>query len=70
MDFDRAIELNPKDANAYAARGTANMCIDHFENADGDLEHALQLDPKNVIAHVARGCLKAKRGGQDGGSAG
>jgi len=43
-DFDRAIELNPKYANAYRNRGSARNAIGDAEGAAADRERAKQLE--------------------------
>jgi len=44
QDFDRAIELNPKYANAYRNRGAARKAAGDVNGAAADLERAKQLE--------------------------
>jgi tetratricopeptide (TPR) repeat protein len=43
-DFDRAIELNPKYANAYRNRAAARKAAGDLQGAAADLERAKQLE--------------------------
>jgi tetratricopeptide (TPR) repeat protein len=44
QNFDRAIELNPKYANAYRNRGAARKAAGDTQGAAADLERAKQLE--------------------------
>jgi tetratricopeptide (TPR) repeat protein len=44
QNFDRAIELNPKYANAYRNRGAARKAAGDAPGAAADLERAKQLE--------------------------
>jgi len=46
-DFDKAIELDPKDANPYYNRGLAYLKKGEHDRAITDLRKALTLDPAN-----------------------
>jgi clan AA aspartic protease (TIGR02281 family) len=58
-DFDRAIRLNPKDANAYLNRGIARRFRSNLRGAIADLDQAIKLKPDYSEAYsqraVARG---------------
>jgi tetratricopeptide (TPR) repeat protein len=45
-DYDRAIEIDPKLANAYVNRGSAYSHLGEYEKAIADYEKGLALDPK------------------------
>ena len=50
LDINKAIELNPEYADAYAVRGRLLNAMKKFERAVGDCSKAIGLDPKNAIA--------------------
>ena len=54
MDLDQVIQLDPRNAMAYA-----NRCAAHFNKGETDLalsdcDQAIQLDPKNAMAYANR----------------
>ena len=54
-DFDRAIELNPKDARAYYNRGLAYGMLGNDDQAIKDYGMAIDLNPKYADAYCNRG---------------
>ena len=44
-DYDRAIELDPKFAWAYAGRGLVHLLEKRQPQADADFARALEIDP-------------------------
>jgi len=54
-DFNKAIELNPDNAENYRNRGTAYFFKGEFFFALTDLNEAIRLDPKNPAAYFIRG---------------
>jgi tetratricopeptide (TPR) repeat protein len=44
-DYDRAIELDPNDAQSYNNRGQAHLSKGHREQAIADFRKALELQP-------------------------
>lgn len=48
-DLSRLLELDPQDADAYAARGRAQAAIGRFDAAVGDLRRALEVSPQNPV---------------------
>lgn len=65
--FDKAIELDPKNARAYTLRSVTfgdggPTSEDQFEKARTDLMKALELDPKYTLAYVNLGQRSAWRG--------
>ena len=54
-DFTRAIELDPKSAKAYFARGLAYLVLEQFDKAIADYTKAIELDPKLALAYNNRG---------------
>ena len=49
-DYTKALELNPKSAEFYYARGLAYDMKDDFPNAEKDLRETLRLDPSMKAA--------------------
>jgi len=54
-DYDRAIELNPLDANAYCNRAIAYQVRGEHERSLADLEQSIAIDPSNAPAYDAMG---------------
>ena len=54
-NFDKAIQLNPEDAEAYSYRGAAKLKLDDFEGALFDCNRAIQLNPEDADAYSNRG---------------
>jgi len=65
-DFNRAIELDPKNAAAYYNRASAKMLKKDADGAIADYTRVIELDPKNVGAYNNRGILKARNNDPDG----
>jgi tetratricopeptide (TPR) repeat protein len=51
----RAIDLDPKNAAAWAGRADAYHCLQQFDKAVADSSKAIDLDPKNAAAWASRG---------------
>ena len=45
VDFDKAIQMNPKNAKYYYDRGRAKEALGQHETAQVDFEKAKKLDP-------------------------
>ena len=64
-DLSRAIQLDPKDASAYVARGS----IDYIEEKDAeaitDYTKALEIDPKRS-QHGNRSLARSEKGDYQG----
>ena len=55
-DFDRAIELNPRDAAIYFNRGNAHHAgRSDYRQAIADYSKAIELDPRDTASHYNRG---------------
>ena len=54
-EFDKALEINPKDSGAYKNRGAAYMNIGQFDQAISDYTKALEINPKDAEAYNIRG---------------
>ena len=57
-DYDKAIELNPKDARAYYNRGNAKHQLKQHKEAIADYDKAIELNPKDAKAYYNRGNAK------------
>ncbi|MCZ7380032.1 MAG: tetratricopeptide repeat protein [Candidatus Methanoperedens sp.] len=56
-DYNKAIELNPKLAEAYNNRGVVYIYIKEFDKAIKDYNKAIELDPKYAEAYNNRGAV-------------
>lgn len=54
-DLDQAIDLAPRTAEYYAARGLMLLSYNAPEEAEADFAHSLALDPAQWLAHYGRG---------------
>ena len=54
-DYNRAIELNPKDALAYLNRGRAYYNKTSYDLAIVDFTKAIEINPKSLPAYLNRG---------------
>ena len=59
-DYDQAITLNPKHADAYFFRGRAKAKLKRFKEAIKDYNEAIRLNPKDAYAWCCRGIAKAE----------
>jgi tetratricopeptide (TPR) repeat protein len=57
-DIDRAIELNPKDANMFFSRGKIRAKMLEHEAAEQDFTLAISLNPGLIDAYMARSVEK------------
>ena len=60
-DFDQAIKNNPKDAEAFNARGESKVYMKDYDAAEKDFNLAIQINPNYAIAYYSRGNLKTNR---------
>ncbi len=65
-NFSQAIEINPRDADAYTNRALAKEKIGDFDEAISDYSHAIEINPQDTDAYVNRGIAKQKSGDSDG----
>ena len=61
-DYDKAIELDPKDAAAYYNRGLAYADKGEYERAIADYDKAIELDPKDANPYYGRGLIYKGQG--------
>ena len=59
-DYTKAIELDPKDVDAYAQRGFAKNNLYEYTGAVQDYTKAIELDPKFADVYYTRGCVKSE----------
>ena len=53
--YSKAIEADPKYAEAYYNRGLIRFARQDFTGAESDLNKAIELDPKDPMAYISRG---------------
>ncbi len=61
-DYNKAIELNPKDAVAYLNRGRAYHNKTNYDLAIADFDKVIELNPKETSAYLNRGNAFEKKG--------
>jgi tetratricopeptide (TPR) repeat protein len=54
-ELHRALELDPKDGEAYALRGSIHILKGNFDQAVADFNKALEINPRQARAHYNRG---------------
>jgi tetratricopeptide (TPR) repeat protein len=59
-DYDRAIDINPKYAEAYNNRGNAKDDLGNRKEAIADYDRAIAIDPKFAEAYYNRGIAKSE----------
>ncbi len=57
-DLNKAIELNPNDANAHLLRGKAKLGLNQYKNAIDDFSKAIELRPNYGRAYSQRGLVR------------
>ncbi|MDR1203674.1 MAG: tetratricopeptide repeat protein [Tannerellaceae bacterium] len=60
--WTEAIELDPKDAEAYFNRGVVYFRIGSYERAFADFNKSIELDPNNANAYCNRGIIYSLQG--------
>ncbi|MBN1201507.1 MAG: tetratricopeptide repeat protein [Anaerolineae bacterium] len=61
-DLDEAIELEPKRAEFYVARGLMLLLDNRPDEAEEDFEYGLKLDRTQWLAHYGRGIRAFEKG--------
>lgn len=61
-DFNRAIKINPNDAEAYSHRGAAELGLKKYQEAISDYNKALQINPQSAELYVNRGLVYGSMG--------
>jgi len=62
QDFSRAIDIDPKNPLAYAARGNARVILGELEDAIADFSKAIEIDPTRRVPYINRGVAKVDKG--------
>lgn len=64
-DVNRALDLNPHNADAYRFRGGLYLEKNELDHAIADLDQAIALNPRNAGAYIYRGMSYIKRNDPD-----
>jgi type IV pilus biogenesis/stability protein PilW len=64
-EFNQAIELNPRDAEAYNYRGSAYLKKGQIDRAIADYDQVLRLKPRYAEAYTDRGVAYGAKGQYD-----
>ena len=57
-DYNQAIKLNPKYADAFLNRGCVKNLLEKYEDAIADFEEVIRLDPQEALAFYNLGISK------------
>jgi tetratricopeptide (TPR) repeat protein len=68
-DLTQAIQLEPKNGDAYGLRGIAKDNLGDYDGAIADCTESIQLEPKVVDGYINRGLAKVHKGDFAGGIA-
>ena len=58
VEYNKAIEISPKYAEAYKNRGTAKTLLQDYIGAISDYNKAIEIDSKYAIAYYNRATVK------------
>ena len=61
-DYDRVIDIKPKDASAYNNRGIARRKSGNLPGAIADYDQAIEINPQYATAYYNRGNAKGQSG--------
>jgi tetratricopeptide (TPR) repeat protein len=64
-DYDKASQLNPRDADVYLNRGNAYANKGQYDRAIADYDKAIELNPRDADAYNNRGLAYYKKGDRD-----
>ena len=62
VDYNKAVELNPKESTIYFSRALAHFNNKSFSPAIADFDKVIELDPKEAMAYFKRGSALEKIG--------
>ncbi len=65
-DYNKAIEINPRYAEAYNNRGLAKHKLKDYDGAISDFSKAIEINPRYGDAYTNRGLAKDKLGDKKG----
>ena len=65
-DYNKAIEINPRDAEAYNNRGDAKADLKDFYGAIADFNKAIEINPRDAKAYNNRAQTKYMLGDMKG----
>ena len=65
-DFNKVIEINPRNPNAYYNRGRAKNALEDYAGAISDYSKAIEINPRYVDAYYLRGNAKKVSGDYSG----
>ncbi len=57
-DYNKAIELDPQNSDAYNNRGIAKKDLNDYAGAIADYNKAIELDPQHSVVYNNRGLAK------------
>jgi tetratricopeptide (TPR) repeat protein len=60
--YNKAIELDPKFAEAFYKRGNIKYIMENYDSAMQDYDEAIKLNPKLAEAYHNRGLIKYNKG--------
>ena len=58
VDYNKAIEINPQDADAYYNRGIAKYDLGDYQGAIVDYSKAIEINPENEFVYSLRGFVR------------
>src|SRR6266702_3277971 len=61
-DYDRAINIDPNDAEAYFKRGRAFLIVGNAKFAIADFDKSISLDDHNPLVYAERGFARQTQG--------
>ena len=65
VDYSKAIELNPNDADAYYNKGCTYGEAGEYDKAIADYSKVIEMDPSSADAYYNRGCAYSEKGEVD-----
>ena len=65
LDYDKAIQIDPRFALAYYNRGVAYEAKGKYDRAILDYDRAIQIDPRFALAYCSRGNVYLEKGEYD-----
>jgi tetratricopeptide (TPR) repeat protein len=66
LEFDRAIKIDPKYAEAYVNRGVAKLGLGDKQGAIADYSRAIAIHPQDALIYYNRGVAKFELGDNPG----